>query len=50
MGDIAGLRLPMWPEVAGRDYQPWVRERIVIDTAGRSVVESFMELRRALAM
>ena len=50
MADIAGLRLPTWLEVAGRDYQPWVRERIVIDTAGRSVVESFMELRRALAM
>lgn len=50
MADIAGLRLPTWSEVAGRDYQPWERERIVIDTAGRSLVESIMELRRALAM
>ena len=30
--DIPGHRLPAWKEVVDRDYQPWNRERIVIDT------------------
>lgn len=28
---------PTWEEVLSRDYQPWGREHIVIDTAGRTV-------------
>lgn len=35
--DVPGLTPPTWDEVAGRDYRPWSRERLVIDTAGRSV-------------
>ena len=30
--DIPRHRLPTWKEVVERDYQPWNRERIVIDT------------------
>ncbi|MEW6435585.1 MAG: AAA family ATPase [Pseudomonadota bacterium] len=37
LGDIPGLNLPDWQSVADRDYQPWDRERILIDTAGRDV-------------
>jgi predicted kinase len=47
--DIEGLRPPTWQEVVARQYQPWNREHIVIDTAGRSVAESVKELREALA-
>lgn len=47
--DIRGLKLPTWEEVAAREYEPWGREHIVIDTAGRSVAESVEELREALA-
>lgn len=47
--DIEGLRPPTWQEVVERQYQPWNREHIVIDTAGRSVAESVKELREALA-
>jgi predicted kinase len=46
--DIRGLRLPTWEKVISREYEPWLRERIVIDTAGRSVPESVAELREAL--
>src|SRR6202034_1146588 len=46
--DIRGLSLPTWGEVISRKYEPWEREHIVIDTAGRSVGESVEELRRAL--
>ena len=46
--DISGLRLPTWEEVVFREYEPWNRERIVIDTTGRSAAESIAELREAL--
>jgi predicted kinase len=49
IADIDGLRPPTWQEVVEREYQPWNREHIVIDTAGRTVVESVKELREALA-
>lgn len=38
--DIPGLALPSWDQVASREYHPWVRDHIVIDTAGRSVDDS----------
>lgn len=38
--DIPGHQLPTWDDVVNRDYQPWDRERIVVDTAGVSVEES----------
>jgi predicted kinase len=49
VADINGLKLPTWQEVVAREYQPWNREHIVIDTAGRSVTDSVEELRKALA-
>jgi predicted kinase len=30
---VAGLTLPTWVEVEARDYRPWIRDRLVIDTA-----------------
>jgi predicted kinase len=47
-GDIRGLQLPTWEQVISREYEPWEREHIVIDTAGRSAAESVEELREAL--
>ena len=38
--DIPGHRLPEWQEVIERDYRPWNRPRLVIDTARQSVDES----------
>jgi predicted kinase len=46
--DIRGLRLPTWEEVTSREYEPWEREHIVIDTAGRSMAESVEEVQNAL--
>jgi predicted kinase len=31
--DIAGLKLPTWADVVNREYDPWDREHLVIDTA-----------------
>jgi len=35
--DVPGLVPPTWQEVTARDYRPWTRERLVVDTAGRDV-------------
>ncbi len=48
-GDIPDLRLPTWTEVQDRDYQPWDRDRIVVDTAGQGVARSVSDLRRRIA-
>jgi predicted kinase len=46
--DIRGLSLPTWEKVISREYEPWEREHMIVDTAGRSVAESVAELREAL--
>jgi predicted kinase len=33
VGEVAGLVLPDWAAVNGRDYHPWDRDRLVVDTA-----------------
>jgi len=43
--DVTGLKLPVWQEVVCREYQSWEEERIVIDTANKSIEESFAELK-----
>jgi predicted kinase len=40
--------LPTWQDVVLRDYRPWNREHIVIDTAGRSVDANVATLREAI--
>jgi predicted kinase len=47
--DIRGLKLPTWQQVTSREYHPWNRAHIVIDTAGKSVERNVQELRAALA-
>lgn len=51
--NIAGLVLPTWQEVQARDYEPWDRPRLVVDTAGetpaRSVDRTLALIRSALA-
>lgn len=39
-----------WDEVERREYHPWTRERIVIETAGRTEAECFDELLSRLAV
>ena len=35
--DISGPKLPTWAEVVNRDYEPWDREHLVLDTAVNSL-------------
>ncbi|MEV4168428.1 AAA family ATPase [Nonomuraea sp. NPDC049709] len=42
--DIPDLRLPDWQEVVEREYEPWDRDHITVDTAGRSPEECLDDL------
>ena len=46
--DIPGHVLPTWDEVVGRDYRPWDRDRLVIDTAAASADEAVVRIWSAL--
>ncbi|WP_108652598.1 AAA family ATPase [Dongshaea marina] len=41
---IAGLKLPSWQQVQARDYHPWERPRLLIDTAGQTPRQSLETL------
>jgi predicted kinase len=49
ISDIPGLQLPTWQEIVSREYRPWDREHIVVDTALRNVEQNVKMLREALA-
>jgi predicted kinase/transcriptional regulator with XRE-family HTH domain len=38
--DIPGLRLPDWEQITSREYEPWNRGHLVIDTATRTPAEA----------
>ena len=40
VADIPGLRLPDWGAVLKREYEPWDREHLVLDTAELSIAEA----------
>jgi predicted kinase len=46
--DIAAARQLTWQDVATRDYEPWDRAHVVIDTAGRSIEDCCAQVRAAL--
>lgn len=48
--EVAGLRLPTWRDVAQREYHTWTGERLIIDTAGRTVAQSRAELLERLGV
>jgi predicted kinase len=48
VSDIPGLKLPSWDEVISREYEPWPRKHIVIDTAHRTVSYNVNELLQLL--
>lgn len=47
--DIAGLKQPCWQDVVDRQYEPWQREHIVIDTAIMSVAQAVRFISAQLA-
>lgn len=41
---LQGLVDPNWEQIQQREYHAWDQDRILIDTSGKSVEESFQEL------
>ena len=46
--DVPGLKLPTWEEVLAREYVPWNREHLVLDTAITSLDQNVKIIREAL--
>ena len=42
--DIPDLPLPDWEQIVGREYEPWNREHLVVDTAGQRPEDSLAGL------
>lgn len=42
--DVEGLCLPNWQQVVDREYEPWNRERLVLDTAALSIQEAVADV------
>ncbi len=49
VSDIARSRSLTWQDVFSRDYRPWGREHIVIDTASRTVEQVVLILRGVIS-
>jgi predicted kinase len=49
VADIPGLKMPAWADVVAREYHPWHREHLVIDSADRTPEQSVGLIREALA-
>ena len=47
---IPNLELPAWSQVEARDYHSWTVPRVVVDTAGCTVEESFSRLCTSLGV
>jgi predicted kinase len=46
--DVPGLKLPTWSDVASREYHPWDRGHLVIDTSRQSAEECVAVIRAHL--
>lgn len=46
--DVSGLVHPDWQAVISRDYHPWDRNHLTVDTARRSVAECVAIIRNAI--
>ncbi len=49
VADIPGLVPPGWPEILSREYEPWDRHRLVLDTASAGVARCVARVRSAIS-
>jgi predicted kinase len=46
--DIPGHKLPTWNEVVAREYEPWTRKHLMIDTAHHNAEQAAVIIQQAL--
>jgi predicted kinase len=46
--DVDGLVKPTWAEVVDREYEPWSRPRVIVDSATTPVASAGQQIRAAL--
>jgi len=46
--DIPGLVVPTWADILAREYEPWDRPHVVLDTAGKPAEDTIAALLEAL--
>lgn len=46
--EVDGLRLPTWDDILNRKYDVWESDRIIIDTASKTIEDSFSELKKEI--
>jgi predicted kinase len=47
--DIPGLTMPTWADVLAREYHPWDREHLVIESASQTIDENVSLIRVAIS-
>lgn len=47
ISDVKGLKLPTWEYIESCEYHLWDSKRMIIDTANKSVDESFIEFQKS---
>jgi predicted kinase len=47
--DIPGFPLPTWQDITSREYEPWDRGHVTVDTAAATAAECVARLRSLLA-
>jgi predicted kinase len=48
-GDFSDFPMPTWSDIGRREYEPWDRYRLLIDTAQSSIAECVAQLRSAVS-
>jgi predicted kinase len=48
LSGIPGLHMPTWADVVAREYHPWDREHLVIDTANQTIEDNVAQIRAAV--
>jgi predicted kinase len=44
VSDVLGFQLPTWLDIVRREYEPWDREHVIVDTAAAGAAECVAQL------
>ena len=47
--EVTNMNLPVWDDIENREYHEWHKNRIIIDTAGKTIKQCQTELKEKVA-